>query len=155
VSATASDEQQAADAAANHEVATRMAQALRPTTHNVTGLVPVLCPHGCMLVVEPDDLAPWLLLARVSIDGQDRGQASPLADGRRVVTPRSGRTFVRAKYATGTFACVVDRGDPRPDDLTTPGAFRPIAGVCSQPVRLWVPEPYDPAVHGPLLPQVA
>lgn len=30
------------------------------------------------------------------------------------------RSFVRAKYATTNFKCVVDAGQPVPDDLTTP-----------------------------------
>lgn len=57
-----------------------------------TGLVPVMCGHG--LPEHPAGFA--------------------LANG--------GQSFVRSKYATVDFLCVVDQGVEPPADLTTPRA---------------------------------
>lgn len=68
----------------------------RGTVHSEldpTGLVGVLCDHGL-----PRDQHPT---------------------GREMY-PRHGVSWVRAKYATFEFKCVVDLGQERPADLTTP-----------------------------------
>ena len=55
-----------------------------------TGLVPSACDHGL----------------------PEHPLGFPLMSG--------GQSFIRAKYMTWDMTCVVCRGDPVPDDLTTP-----------------------------------
>lgn len=111
---------------------------LIPTAHNVSALVPSMCSHGAeYLVVDPDDVP----------SGRRTRIAGTIADGRVVVSPPVGESWVRAKYMTANMTCVVDAGRPRPDDLSAPAANRP-ADLCSKPTRVWIAEPYDAAVHG-------
>lgn len=149
---TPEEQQRAADEAANAAIADRLIAATRPTAHNVTGLVPVMCPHGALLVVDPDEAGGALIPAMARTADGRLAVSAPLADGRVVVRPRAGTTFIRAKYASTTYGCPIDAGQPRPDDMTTPAANRPVAALCSRPVRLFVPEVYDEAEHGPLVP---
>jgi hypothetical protein len=75
---------------------------VEPLTHayrDMTGLVPVNCDHGLAVHPDPVVMAGWL--------------------------GRHAKSFVRSKYALASphdlwGKCVVCRGDPRPDDLTTP-----------------------------------
>ena len=116
---------------------------LNTTWHNLTGMVPSMCDHGAaVLIVDPDDVPPGLPV---------RGH---LADGRVAVGPRPGSTWVRSKYMTGNMTCVMEQGQPRPDDLTTAAMNRPSPAVhpAGVPVRMWAPEVYDLETHGPLLP---
>lgn len=115
---------------------------LEATWHNLTGLVPSMCEHGAaFLVVDPDD-----------VPGGHR-IGGTLGDGRMLIAPRPGSTWVRAKYMTGNMTCVMEQGQPRPDDLTTAAMNRPSPAIhdASKPVRMWAPEVYDPAVHGPVV----
>ena len=115
-----------------------MATWLQPSPHNLTGLVPSMCDHGARyLVVDADDLTAACIVA------------GRLADGRVLVTPKPGVSWVRSKYMTANMTCVMEQGQPRPDDLATAGVVRPRPEAhLGLPVRLWVPEVYDPAVHG-------
>lgn len=112
---------------------------LNRTWHNLTGLVPSMCQHGAdFLVVDPDE-----------VPGGHR-IGGHLADGRVLIGPRPGSTWVRAKYMTGNLTCVMEQGQPRPDDLATAAMNRPSPDVhpAGVPVRMWAPEVYDPETHG-------
>lgn len=104
------------------------------TAHDTSGMARATCAHGALLMVVD------------TVDPTEHWRIDGLADGRHAVAPRQGASFIRGRYLDTVGRCPVDRGQPRPADLATPGVFMPSDACSGGPIT--VPEVYDPDQHG-------